>query len=234
MVNAVVGEVHDLKAIDPKTIPHVLMEGELGAALEWMVWDPQKKAAGLPESKYVTEHVIKRSESFVQQFLQMLWITMVQKSTAGLVVKDTGNVNRSVYLPYTTSAYGYHLGTNGGASSVTLGIVVGTNNTAPTISDYALGTQILHDAAPPTAGRLQYSAVSYGAPVADATTSQLTITRNFANGSGGAITVEEVGLYCFGYAAGAQSFLIIRDVTGGIAVPNGQTLTINYRPQGVV
>jgi len=84
--------------------------------------------------------------------------------------------------------------------------------------------------------------VAYGLPASDATTSSFTITRNFANASGNPITVSEIGLYIKaqegrfdGSARQTRIFMTIRDVlAGGIAVPNGETLTVNYRFQCVV
>lgn len=202
---------------------HTLLEpGELGAMLDWKVWDPK--------SGKIQEEVSKKSESFVRQFLELLFAAF-----AGSVelnpynLRDTGNVLRDVVLNSITFQC------NAAVADATLGIIVGTGNTAPTINDYVIETLIQHDAAPPTAGRLQYGDVSFGLPASDATTSQFTITRNFANASGGAITVEEVALYVeAGIYGTTYYFMAIRDVTGGINVPNGQTLTINYRIQGVI
>ncbi len=219
----------NLDIMDPKLIPHVLNEGDFGVSIECTVWDPKK-----PRGQQITSHVIKKSESYVQQFLQLLFCQMiVVPFTFPISITDTTPAARNVRTLTNTVAGGYIFDVFAGAGVITFGIVVGTGIAAPLISDAALGTIILHDAAPPTANRLQYSAVSYGAPVADATTSQLTITRNFANGSGGAITVQEAGLYCRAFDGAVRYFCIIRDVTGGIVVPIGQTLTINYRPQGV-
>lgn len=229
MGKAPIGAVRDLKAIDPKTIPHVLVEGEMGAALEYMVSDTK--------TGKVTEHVIKRSESYVQQFLQWLWCAFVGNGTSSSIqIRDTGNTLRNIYqndfnnMANNAEIFG---DVNAGAGTTSYGIVVGTGAVAPTIADYALGTLIAHGVG---AGQLQYSVHSFGAPAADATTSQLTITRNFANGSGGAITVNEIGLYCQVNDTGntIRYIMLIRDVTGGVAVPNGQTLTVNYRPQAVV
>jgi hypothetical protein len=221
-----IGLIKNLKPIKPDEIYHVLEPGELGCVLEWQVADTK--------TGKVIEHVVKKSESYVQQFLQLLYVQMADSPVLAPVlnVRDTSNTLRSVC----NSGNYYNLDVFAAVTSVLYGIVVGTGAVAPTISDYVLGTLILHDAAPPTANRLQYAAVSFGAPAADATTSQLTITRNFANSSGGAITVNEVGLYCRGVDSGATTryFMIIRDTTGGIIVPNGQTLTVNYRPQAVI
>jgi hypothetical protein len=83
---------------------------------------------------------------------------------------------------------------------------------------------------------MNYGAVTWGLPTSDATTSQFTITRNIANVSGGPVTVNEAGLYVRGSKYTSHYyFMTIRDVIGGgIVVPNGQTLTVNYRIQGVI
>jgi hypothetical protein len=85
---------------------------------------------------------------------------------------------------------------------------------------------------------MQYGALTFGAPSTDnVSIAQFTITRNFANSSGASITVNEIGLYVQSYKLnggpqGVGYFMTIHDViSGGIAVPNGQTLTVNYRPQ---
>jgi hypothetical protein len=211
------------RILRPDEIPHILEVGEFGAVLEWAVSDTK--------TGKVFEHVVKKSESYVQQFLQLLFAQFTMApSTHKVSVRDTGNTLRDVYA-IGSAANNYLLDVLSGAGVVTFGIVGGTGNAAPTISDYALGTLIAHGAG---AGQLNYGAVSFGAPASDATTSQLTITRNLANASGGGITVEEVGLYCRAWDGAARYFMLIRDVTGGILVPNGQTLTVNYRPQATV
>lgn len=207
-----------LKVIREEAIPHLLIPGEMGAILELTVTDKDGK---------ITDHRIMRSKSFVKQFLQLLWVQFNHlPSAVPLAVTDTGNVARSVYSYYQT------LKCDGGAGVVTSGIIVGTGVVAPTINDFAIGTIIPHGGA---AGQLNYSDTVIAAAASDATTSQVTITRNFANASGGAITVNEIALYVQGWDAVARYFMTIRDViAGGIAVPNGQTLTVNYREQVVV
>jgi hypothetical protein len=111
-----------------------------------------------------------------------------------------------------------------------------------TINDYKVETIINHGAG---AGQMQYGAVTFGAPADDGVTSQCTVTRNFANASGGAITVNEITMVIqmftptqndsHGQWPYQQNFCILRDViAGGVAVPNGDTLTVNYRPQAVI
>ena len=196
-------------------IAHLLVPGEMGVVLELTVKDKDGK---------VTDHRVMRSKSLVKQFLQLLWVEMYGlPATAPLSIRDTGNTLQNVYQ------YILNFWSAGGIGDVTFGTIVGTGVTAPTIDDYKIETIIDHGVA---AGQLQYGAVTFGAPSSDATTSQFTVTRNFANGSGGAITVNEIALYVTGKAG---KYMTIHDVIGGgVAVPDGQTLTVNYRPQVVV
>jgi hypothetical protein len=204
----------------------IIQPGELGATIELVVregiFDPNGK---------ITNHIgPKPSESFLRAFMEHLFI-MFSNILDGDPIQMRDTSNNLIDIGKTAT----FLNTDGAAGAVTSGIIVGTGNTAPTINDYVIETLIAHGVG---AGQLQYSIVTYGAPAADATTSQFTITRNFANGSGGAITVNEVGLYVETAPGGTPVpyyFMTIRDViAGGISVPNGQTLTVNYRPQAVV
>ena len=73
--------------------------------------------------------------------------------------------------------------------------------------------------------------LSLPCPGAESVTSQFTITRDFANNSGGEVTVREIGLVV--KLATTLYFLTIRDAVN-IAIPNGETLTVNYRIQATV
>jgi len=219
-------EKHNLNSLvaqtifKPDSIPHILAEGELGAVLEWIVKDPQGRIWNFGQ---------RRSESFTQQFLQLLMIQMMPvASDVGMPLRDTGNTLRTLM----SNTLNFIAGA--AANDATYGIQVGTGNNAPTITDYVIQSLITHGSG---VGQLQYGGVTYGAPSSDATTSQFTITRNFSNASGGSITVNEITLVVKGCVVDSnqQNFLVIRDVIGGgIAVPNGQTLTANYRIQAVV
>ena len=218
MVKAETKSKPEAKIIREEEIPHVLVSGEMGAVLELIVKDKDGK---------VTEKRVMKSESFVRQFMELLFITITSNWQQNRYpIRDTGNVVRNTYKNADL------LQCDAGAGVVTNGVVVGTGTVAPTIDDYALGAIIAHGTG---AGQLQYSAMTFGAPASDATTSQFTLTRDFANGSGGAITVNEIGLFSRAYDGANQYFMTIRDViAGGISVPNGQTLTVNYRIQAVV
>lgn len=210
----------ELKIIREEEIPHLLIPSEMGAVLELIVRDKDGK---------VTDHRIVRSKSFVQQFLQLLFVRMaVSPDSAPISIRDIINTPRNVFCRYVGPDDNL-LDVTAAATVVTNGIIIGTGSTAPTISDYQIGTIIPH-------ATMNYSAMTFGAPAADATTSQITLTRNFANVSGASVTVNEIALYCKAwYASAFGNFMLIRDViAGGIAVPNGQTLTVNYREQAVV
>ena len=203
-----------------KEIPHLLLPGEVGAVLELIVKDKDGR---------VTEQRIIRSKSFVRQFLQLLWVKcqLLDGSSAPSIVVstfgDVSSVRNSSYL----------LAANATVNDDDYGIIVGSGNTPPALSDYALETKIDHGTG---AGQLQYSAVTFGAPTSDASTSQFTITRDFANASGGDVVVRELGLAVLAYITtyAETHHLVIRDAITPLTIPNGQTLTVNYRIQTTV
>ncbi len=208
----------ELEIVNEGQIPNLLVHGEVGAALELTVKDKNNK---------VTDHRIMESRSFVRQFLELLFVEFNKlPPKAALLMKDIGGFPRYIREGYR------NFDCAGGVGDLARGIMVGTGTTTPTIDDYRLEATIAHGL---SAGQLQYGGVTFGLPASDPTTSQFTITRDFANASGGDITVSEIGLYVVGWDGSARYFMVIRDViTGGIVVPNGQTLTVNYREQAVV
>jgi hypothetical protein len=211
-----------MKVIKDTDIKTLLEPGELGAMLDWKVTDPK--------TGKITLEGTKKSESFLQQFLQLLMALFLNASAEDKVtnVRDTGNSVRAINIGYNTYFNRIFL-SDAIAGVVDIGIIIGTGSTAPTITDYVIETIIPH-------ATMNYSAMNFAHPTADATTSQFTMTRNFSNVSGGDVTVNEVGLYSQAYEdATVRYFMVIRDViAAGITVPNGQTLTINYRLQAVV
>lgn len=114
------------------------------------------------------------------------------------------------------------------------GIVVGTDNTAVTPQDDAMGAIINHGEA---AGEFLYGGTEiYGLTIAGANGS-FVIRRYFTNVSGGGITVEEVGIYSPACTSGGtvprytNQFCIARDVTGGVAVADTEILEVTYTVQ---
>lgn len=195
-----------------------LEPGEVGAILEAIVRDKEGR---------ITFYKRMKSKSFVRQFLELLYSCWVGCGAGFLYsIRDTSNTPRNTF-PVDNQTFV----AGAAATDVTLGIIVGRSNAAPTVSDFALTTPCAQGVG---LNQFQYSAVTFGAPANDASISQFRITRDFANGSGNPITVEECGLYIQGSDGGIKYFMAIRDVTGGIAVPNGQTLTLNYQIQSTV
>ncbi len=210
-----------LDIIRPEEIHHLLEPGEMGAILELTVTDPQ--------TGKVTEHRVMKSRSFVKAFLQLLFVKMaLSPASAFIVIVDTdagAGTNRNVS---TVPGKGYLFITKALATVVTNGIIIGTGITAPDIADHRIETIIPH-------ATMNYSAMTWGAPGSDATTSQFTFTRNFT--AVPATTVNEIALYCQAEdtVGTMREFMIIRDkIVGGIAVGAGLTLTVNYRMQAQI
>ena len=207
--------LHKLGLVSPSEIK--IGAGEMGAILEAVITDKDGN---------IVKCLRKKSESFVKQFLQILQVQM-RHDVSGmynypnfLIAKDTSGNSYYVIVNASTFACEAAVG------STSWGLLVGTGIVAPTIDDYYLGTLIAHGTG---AGQLQYSAVSFGAPTCDGATSEFSITRSFANGSAGTVTVKEVGLvgYGYDYTATARNFLFIRDIMD-LAVLTTQTLSLNY------
>jgi hypothetical protein len=207
----------------------LMEEGELGVILEWQITDKNGKL--IPERSGK-----KKAESFVRQFLELLWVGMdFIGHQWGYDLTNTDGVSRTVFSSCTLFT------TTAAITDTTHGIVVGTGAVAPTINDHALGAKIAHGTG---VGQVQYGNVAYGLPTSTASASSFTIVRAFSNVSGGAITINEVGLYvkCMtalmasgGVFPSYSYFMTIRDViAGGISLLNGETLTINYRFQGAI
>ncbi|MCD6132245.1 MAG: hypothetical protein J7J61_09110 [Candidatus Hydrothermae bacterium] len=166
----------------------------------------------------VTKRLKRKAHSFVANFIKCLAV----KFASGIeAIVDTGGTTQNVYR------YNYDFAANAGSGDTNFGILVGTGTNSVSINDTALQTQIAHGTG---TGQLQYGGVTYGATACDTTKCECTITRDFANGSGGDITVYELGLAWKMYDGSNRYILVARDVvSAGITVPNGQTLTVNYK-----
>jgi hypothetical protein len=214
---------------DPDKV--IFEPGEIGAVLEWTV----KRRDGT-----VREHQIKKAESYVRQFMDLLLVQMMGITEVyPLPILDTLGLEKDIAhssLNFDCAAV---------ANTDSYGIVVGNGATPPTINNNALENKISHGAG---AGQLQYGGVAFGLPTSNLTSSHFTVTRDFANASGNTIVVYEIGLYVKGdmpvmqpgstnrgndsYRPTVSYFCTIRDVIlAGISILNGETLTVNYRQQ---
>ena len=216
--------------------------GEFSPVVSWELRDANGK---------LVDRAAKKADSFLANFIKILHCQMsndtffhLRKSVsavrAKLLIRDTSGV---YFIPRACSN---NLNAAATIGDATLGLIVGTDNTPTAFDDYVLGALIAHGVG---AGQLQYGVTSYGLPTSDGTTSQFRFTRIMSNGSGAAINVNEAGIvgYCLrGYNElfGAVTYgitqslkiLLLRDILPGapVAVPNGNSLTVNYQPQATV
>lgn len=217
----------EAKVVEYPEITKQFVPGELGLVLDWQVTDKEGK---------IVSQGARKGESFTRQFMELLQAKFMQVGLQDpLQARSTSNILEDI------TDYAYIFDCAAPINNVAYGIIIGTGNTAPTINDYAIET-IIPDA------DMNYSIVTFGAPAANVNVSQFTITRNFANVSGGDITVNEIALYVRAVtpqqiATGNPGianflwryFMTIRDVIApGITVHHGETLTVNYRPQVIV
>lgn len=171
-----------------------------------------------PSGLLVEDSGIRPAHSFTIGFAKILFnFSFWLAGFTPTATTDTGGSSRT--SPGDTS-----LGTSATTSTDTYGIQVGTSTAAESINDTALGTKISTGT---SAGNLQYGSMTYAAPSTTATTTTFRCTRVFTNGSGGTVTVQEIGLVSSSIS-NAYKYLLIRDLTGAVAVNNGQQLTVNY------
>jgi len=156
------------------------------------------------------------AHSFVQGFLLLLYRQWASNSYAGpTMIVTSGSPD--------TSCDGFSLTAGVGISYY--GTQVGSGNTATAIDDYSLETLLVHGTG---ANQVQYSAVSYTAPISDVTTTRFTITRDFTNGSGSSIDVNEIGLV----SNSNGLVLLARDIlTTPATLGIGEKLVLNYTIQ---
>ena len=110
--------------------------------------------------------------------------------------------------------------------STTQGIILGTSQTTPSITDYKIGT-IIPNSASAFSGDMYYQATTVGVPQTSSGSRSFTFTRIIQNNSGASITVYELAVY--GHTSVGTPFCIIHDtISGGFAVPNGKNLTVVY------
>ena len=165
----------------------------------------------------------------LSNFMLLLKAAMTWSSTPYLsvcetpTVKDTSNANCSTTYPYYSSGnyYGYnYVYGQAAAGNDNYGILVGSNNTAVVITDYALNTKIAHGNG---AGQLAYgtTVLTYGGSGAN---KWAKIARTFTNNTANPIDVKEVG-----YATkdqGSKYVMITRDVIATYTIPAADTLPV--------
>jgi hypothetical protein len=175
----------------------------------------------------------RKSKSWVRGFIAVLRAYMIQRYGASVTtvgVTDESGASRSIPDTSPPSPLSVvYICTNADTGDVGQGIVVGSSDTANTLTTYALGSKIGHGTG---SGQLVYSAMT----IEDITNPsgnilQFRLTRVFTNNSGADITVREMGLLAKIIDSGgnARSFLLARDVlSSAITIPDGYSLTLRY------
>ena len=136
-----------------------------------------------------------------------------------ITTKDTGNTNRNL-------RYQVNFPCNAGIGSTTMGIRVGTDNTAVDIEQYALIAAIAEGTG---AGQMEHQGMVFADNGVAGNVSSFKAERVIVNNSGGVINVAETGIYCRAYDTGetARYFMVIRDLVTQ-AVPDGGAITVTY------
>jgi hypothetical protein len=160
------------------------------------------------------------SRSFVRQWNDVIWAQVTGGS--GYIKRIDGNDTWGI-APIDANLNMTSVAGNEDKES----IVIGTGNTAVSISDYALAASISHGTA---AGAMVYQAAAVNASVVAAPNCGFVVERAFVNNSGGEITVRESAIYVrmkgptyYGYAC------VVRDVFAvAQAVPDGGSISVSY------
>jgi len=179
----------------------------------------------------------KKSHSWVKNFPRILWINGRLSYADGASTSPSGSTDalgalrryEGAWLTHwnTYSAtYGPMLVKNTVVGNDDYGILIGTDNTAPTPGDYWMGTKIVEGVG---AGQLNYGECHIENVDEEATTVDLTIWRSFSNNSGGGITVEEIGIATrHNYINAYSYFLLARDLLN-FTVADTDIATVEYR-----
>jgi len=168
-----------------------------------------------------------RSRSFVKNFLVMFEYYIAHAYNA--------------YADYTTLVNTAGSNKTHAGASVTLskamcaespstndsyGILVGTGETTPALTDYCIET-LIEDGSDPT--QLQYGACAVSAADINGSYVDLPITRTFTNASGDTIVIKEAGLAfqdLWGLAS-SESFLVAHDAADQ-TVDDGEICVVVY------
>ena len=123
------------------------------------------------------------------------------------------------FLNALQNSFSAGVGPNGSLSSPNL--VVGSGTTPPKITDTGLTNQIGNGTSP---GQLQYGNNSFTTPIINTNTNtgSFTWSKTFNNGSGGNVTVSEVGAYLSG------TFILHDLLPSSITLAPNQVLTVVY------
>jgi len=175
--------------------------------------------------------LIKRYEreghSWVGNVIRVLWLhakggtpTTGYYVCSGIVPQNPVATSGYQVNWFTGAYYPYgNVGMSAGADDDSFGILVGSDDTPVSLSDYNLKSQIGNSVL--SHGATTLEDITYG------DTYYFRIIRQFSNNSGSTVTVKEMGLF---FKNANMSFMFARDVISpSIDVPDGGVLTCRYR-----
>jgi hypothetical protein len=167
-------------------------------------------------------HLKQPARSWLKQWSQLIYGGM---SGVAQSVLDTNGVSRTQSTTYDL------LGIAGPAGNASLGVVAGTGTNPVTINDYRLQSQIVHGVG---VGQFNHQATEIiYPPLVSGSECYFQVKRIFINGSGGMVSVNEIGVY--GAITSSYPACIIRDVlVGTVNIPDGGSMTVIYRVKAVV
>jgi len=156
-------------------------------------------------------------------------LTVIVTDKNGKVVLRKRQRSRSFVVGFLNAFYNVMSGANNNDFLENPDIVVGSGTAKPTISDTGLESQISNGTG---AGQLQYGSDSLTTPVANTNTNtgSFTWSKSFTNGSGGNVTVSEVGAYITTLIASTSTtWFILHDLLPSpITLSPNQVLTVVY------
>jgi len=133
----------------------------------------------------------------------------------GYNMTDTAGDNQSIDINY------YDLKVNAQDDITTFGILIGSDNTPVTLTQYNLQSQLTTD--------IHHNEVQVILSPDDPDTMQVTISRTFINNTGAPVQVEEVGLFSE-YKLGPKHFMLDRTLLS-VQIPTAGNLNLTYKLQ---
>jgi len=171
---------------------------------------------------HLTQRLIQRSDSFLPNFIGMLYSQMDCTYNGGGTSgsgPNTSGTSEAFINDYSYALYIEGFSTNDRSGDSSYGVQVGTGTAANSTSTYALASQIANGTG---SGQLSYGSHSYNWSTGSTST---IVVRSFSNNSGASITVSEVGLVW----KSNSYFIMIRDVlSSSVTIANGGSTTFQY------
>jgi hypothetical protein len=158
------------------------------------------------------------------------YLTVMVKDKNGKVVYIRRYKSKSFVVGFLNALYNVFIAQTGIPYFITApDIVVGSGTTKPSITDTGLTSQIGNGTG---SGQLQYGSDSLTTPITNLNTNSASFTwsKSFTNGSGGNVTVSEVGAYVSIYDNGnyVQYFILHDLLPSSITLSPNQVLTVVY------